>query len=273
VKNGRNIVIFTLFFILTLNILSGDPIIGMSTNTLRKNGFMLEGHFFYSDFTKRYDFSSEEYVPFPSDHKYTIIGFLPEGYYGILDVLTLHLAVPVTMHERDYGTSEKATGLGDVYADLKYRLLEGGYLTPMISFFAGGRFPTGDKDKIPPLGDGSMDFVGGLLLSEYLPMVATHLGIGFWYNGSVDDVDIPDILFYNGTIEYPFFPQFTVLCEADGFISVSGDEQTHSLEICPGVRNSTFPGLDIEVSLKVPLKTRMALRYDFYPFVGCAYTF
>lgn len=272
-KNGMVVAFCILFPIIMIVSLYGDPIIGTSTNTLRKNGFMLEGHFFYDNFTKRYDFQNEEYVPFQSDQKYTIIGFLPEAYYGILDVLTFHLVVPVSMHDRDYGTSEKTTGIGDVYCDIKYRLIEGKDFTPMISCYAGARFPTGGKDKDPPLGDGSMDFLAGVLLTEPLVMFTTHFGIGFWYNGTVDDVDIPDMFFYNGAIEYPISEQFAVLCEADGFISGSGNEQTHALEICPGLTNSTFPGLNIEVSVKIPLKTRIPLRYDFSPFVGCTYSF
>lgn len=251
----------------------GSPIIGSSANTIKGKSFMFEGHFFYNSYTKRYDFNNEEWIQFPTGHSYVSMGFLSQIYYGIFDYLTIRLSLPVLMKNRDYGTSQKSTGIGDVYFDFKHRIVEGRDFIPTISWCGGARFPTGDKDTDPQLGDGSIDGLIGLLVTEELVFLKSHISCGYWYNGKVDGNDIPDMFFYNATLEYPLPAQFAMVGEANGNVVGSGVDQKYVFELCPGLTNKSITGLILEASVKIPIKTRSELRYDYSPFVGLMYFF
>lgn len=269
-----------LFMVLILSIyfsyLSGSPIIGYDASTITQKSFVLEGHFFYNNYTYRYDYSGEEWIEFPSDHSNTQMGLLSEIHYGILDYLTARLTVPLIYHTIDYGTERKSTGLGDLNFDVKYRLFDGSNKIPIISFMGGMRFPTGDSKADVPLGDGSFDAVGGVLITKKLASWTSHLNGGYWYNGEIEDgYDIEDIMFYDVALEYDLPMKSTVIVELNGYYTMTGDETDYNylMELCPGFINRHFGKVVFEASVKIPLSSREVLGYDFSPFVGMIYNF
>lgn len=264
--------LFSLVFIISCSVYAA-PIVGSSANTLKSRSFMFEGHFFYHGYTARYYIDGEEWISFPPDHSYVVMGLLPQLYYGVFDFLTVRLTSPVSMNNRNYGTSEKSKGFGDIVIDFKHRIIKGLGFIPTISYFGGIRLPTGDKETEPPLGDGSTDGVFGLLVTEKVPVLTTHLNLGYWYNGKVEGYDIPDVFFYNIAVEFPLPLQSAVVGELNCSTSGSGIDQKYLYEFCPGVTNKSFPGLVLEASVKIPFKARGGLRYDFSPFVGFMYFF
>ena len=269
---AKILVFLYLFFFVTSSLL-GSPIVGSSAKTLKSRNFMFEGHFSYYSYTSRYDVGSEEWIDFPSEDSYVVIGFLPQFYYGILDYLTVRLTLPVSMKNRDYGTSQKSTGIGDIIFDLKHRLIEGGGGIPIVSWYAGIRLPTGDKETDPQLGDGSIDGVIGILLTEEVSPITAHLKTGYWYNGKVDENDIADKFYYNGAVEYSLPYQCALVGELDGFITGTGLEQKYQLAIAPGITNKSFHGLVLEASVIIPLATRGGLLYSYSPYIGFMYSF
>jgi hypothetical protein len=252
---------------------NAEPIIGSGANTLSRNGIALEAHFGYTSYTARYYIPGEEWLAFGEGESNTEMLFLPQLRYGPFDFLSLRLSIPLIMHKIVNGTEESSTGVGDVCFDFKHLLYRGGKGLPQVSWRAGARFPTGDKDADIPLGDGSMDFMGELLVTEDLPWLSAHANIGYWYNGEVEGVDIDDQIFYTGAVEYPFGFQSSLVAELNGFVSGSGENQFYLLEVCPGITNRTIEKLVIEASVRIPLTARGGLRYDFSPFVGFMYLF
>lgn len=268
--------LIVLIFCIYFSYLSGSPIIGYDASTISQKSFVYEGHFFYTDYTYRYDYSGEEWIEFPSDHSNTQMGLLSEIHYGILDYVTVRLTVPLIYHTIDYGTKRKSTGLGDVNFDVKYRLFDGSDKIPIISFMGGMRFPTGDSKADLPLGDGSLDGFGGVLIRKELGSFTSHLNGGYWYNGESEGGDeIEDILFYDVTVEYEFARPLAVVAELNGYYTITGDESEYDylMEFCPGVINRSFERLVLEASVKIPLSSRTVLGYDFSPFVGASYYF
>jgi hypothetical protein len=250
---------------------NAEPIIGSGTPTLNRNGIALEAHFGYTSYTARYYLSQEEWLGFGEGESNIVMLLFPQIHYGAFDFLNLRLSVPLSIHKATNGTEVSSSGIGDICFDFKHRLYRGEKLLPQLSWRAGGRFPTGDKDADLPLGDGSMDFMAELIVTEVLPWFAVHANIGYWYNGKVDGIDIDDEFFYTAGAEYPFGFQSAMIVELNGFISGSDENQFYLVEVCPGISNSTIRNLVLEASVKIPLKARGNLRYDFSPFVGFIY--
>jgi len=265
--------IFLVFVLLITSYVCGGPIIGSSANTIKSKSFMFESHISYTPYSARYYTDGEEWIGFSEDESNVVIGFLPQLYYGVFDFLTIRLTAPVNMHKIDYGVSEKSTGIGDIIIDFKHRLLNGKLFIPTVSWFGGIRLPTGNKKASPALGDGSTDAVVGILVTEHILKLSSHSKVGYWLNGKVDDVDIPNMFFYNEALEYGLPLKFAFVTELNGFISGSGNEQRYCMEFCPGINNKLFPNLVLEASVKIPIWARLGLRYDYSPFVGFMYLF
>ncbi len=272
-KVSGSVLICLVIILSTVCGVHAEPIIGSGANTVQRNSFMFEGHFGYTSYTARYYLSQQQWIGFGEGESNTAMLILPQLHYGIFDFLSIRLSVPLIMNKVDYGTALSSSGIGDVYFDFKHRLYRGENGLPHVSWRAGGRFPTGSKDADVPLGDGSMDFLAEFLVTEEIPWCALHANIGYWYNGTVDSIDIDDQIFYAAAVEYPFGFQSALMIELNGFVSRSGEDQFYLLEVCPGMSNKTIQNLVLEASVKIPLKARGGLRYDFSPFVGCRYYF
>jgi hypothetical protein len=276
IMNRRATYLFLFIFTIYFSSLSGSPIIGYDANTMPQKHFMYEAHFFYLDYTYRYDYSGEEWIEFPSYHSNVKFGILSEIHYGIFDFVTARLTAPLIFRTIDYGTKETSTGVGDLIVDVKYRIFEGSDALPIISFMGGVRLPTGDSESEVPLGDGSFDVAGGVLIMKKLGSFASHLNGGYWYNGKSESGEqIEDIVFYDVALEYEIAQPLTAIAELNGYYTITGDESEYNylMEFCPGIINKSFKKLVLEGSVKIPLSSRAVLGYDFTPFIGLKYFF
>lgn len=253
--------------------LNGEPIIGSSALTLSKGSFVIESHFGYTGYNAQYYLAQEEWIGFDEGESNTVMLLLPQFHYGVFDFLNVRFSLPLVMHKVDFGTELSSSGIGDLFFDFKHCVYSGGQGMPSVSWRGGGRFPTGDKEADVPLGDGSMDFLAELLITEALPWFTLHANLGYWYNGEVDNVDLDDQITYTAGVEYPFGFQSALLVETSGFVAGSGETQYYLWEVCPGISSNAIRHLALEASVKIPIKARGGLRYGFSPFVGFLYHF
>ncbi len=85
--------------------------------------------------------------------------------YGLTSDWAVEMELPYASRETDAGSSE---GVGDVVLRTRYRFLRLDRPGTQISaaVLAQVKLPTADDDSEPPLGSGSPDLVGGLLLGR-----------------------------------------------------------------------------------------------------------
>ncbi len=249
-----------------------SPLIGASANTLPRGKFMMDGLLWYMDFAESYDYNKGEWVDFQSGESFTKALFLPRFYYGIADFLTIRLTLPVIIQSKKFGEPRiSSKGIGDLVIDPKVCLVKGSRRVPKISGFTGIRLPTGNDAASPPLGDGSTDFLIGILVTHKIKPFTGHATLGYWLNGK----DQPNQTFYNLTFEYPFLSDLGAVCELNG--SMTGESlfkgDKHILELCPGLQYSGFQGFKIGAAIKLPVLAKGGYRYNLAPFVKIVYLF
>lgn len=218
------------------------------------------------DFAQSYDEEKEDWVDLPSGHSYEKALLLPRFYYGIADFLTIRLTLPVIAQNiKTSGSKESSTGIGDLVIDPKIRLVKGSKSIPKISGFTGIRLPTGNDAASPPLGDGSIDFLMGILVTHKIKSLTGHATLGYWLN----EKDQPNQTFYNLAVEYPLLPDLGAVCELNGSMTGEGlfKGDKHILELCPGLQYSGLQGLKIGVAIKLPVLAKGGYRYHLAPFV------
>ncbi len=260
------ILLFPLVVLCTAVETWSSPIVGSSANTLPKGKFMFEGHTLLINFSSIYDENISEWTDLPDDSTFNIYLFLPQFYYGISDWLTVRLTVPVKLQNQKFDVSKESKGISDIVLDTKCRFVKGA----IISGFTGIRFPTGNTEADIPLGDGSTDFVGGLLLTKRVMSVIGNITLGYWLNGkSNSGTQLDNTVFYNITAENPMFNKWAFVLELDG--SKEGDK--YIFQLCPGVYNKSFKGLTLEAALEIPVLAKHGLKYKFAPWVGLIYIF
>lgn len=247
-----------------------SPLIGASANTLPGSKFMVDGLLWYMDFAQSYNEEKEDWVDLPSGDSYEKALLLSRFYYGIADFLTIRLTLPVIAQNiKTSGSKESSTGIGDLAIDPKICLVKGSKSIPKISGFTGIRLPTGDETASPPLGDGSTDFLMGILVTHKIKPFTAHATLGYWLNGK----NLADQTFYNLTVEYPLFRDLGAVCELNGSMTGEGlfKGDKHILELCPGLQYSGFQGLKIGAAIKLPVLAKSGYRYHLAPFVKIVY--
>ncbi len=247
-----------------------SPLIGASANTLPRGKFMVDGLLWYMNFAESDIFAKGDWGDLPSGDSFEKALFLPRFYYGIADFLTIRLTLPaIAQNIKTGGSKERSTGIGDLVIDPKICLVKGSKSIPKISGFTGLRLPTGDDTASPPLGDGSTDFLMGILLTHKIKPFTGHATLGYWLNGK----DRPDQTFYNLTVEYPFLQNLAAVCELNGSMTGEGlfKRDNYILELCPGLQYSGFQGFKIGVAVKLPVLAKGGYRYHLAPFVKIVY--
>jgi len=247
-----------------------SPLIGASANTLPRGKFMVDGLFWYMNFTESDILAKGDWVDLPSGDSYEKTLLLPRFYYGISNFLTIRFTLPIIAQSKNFdGLKQSSEGIGDLVIDPKICLVKGSKSIPKISGFTGIRLPTGDDDASPALGDGSTDFLMGILVTHKIKLFTGHATLGYWLNGK----DLSDQTFYNLTIEYPFPQNLGALCELNGSMTGEGlfKRDKHILELCPGLQYSGFKGFKMGAAIKLPVLAKGGYRYHLAPFVKIMY--
>lgn len=257
--------------------------------TMKKGSFIGMVGFYYKDLVKTYNWTDEEWQEISGSSYLEYGGDLMVG-YGILDNLEFLVHVPVVMKDYDVqGTSSSSSGIGDVFPKVRFMAIKGGKEIPIfLTFLVAARFPTGDKDASPPLGDGTIDIAGGfLLMTKKMSNFVFHLKGAYWYNGKTDsDVDLGDCMPFVGKIDYIINPKL------NGFLNFSGkyqfakkdssgtevpNSEIQRFEIIPGLVWKPIKGLSIRPKVKLPIPTPALNKggklYTFMPGLDIWYVF
>lgn len=95
--------------------------------------------------------------------------------YGLQDNLDILVTVPYVRERVDDGTVSRASGIGDVGLDLKWRFYESGIWSAALK--PGLVFPTGDDSR--RLGAGRLGYGAYLVTSADLAPWVVHLHVGY----------------------------------------------------------------------------------------------
>ncbi|MBN1755022.1 hypothetical protein JW877_02305 [bacterium] len=270
---------FILTSILLITLLVIDiyswPIIGPATRMLNKGEIMLETHYNYQLFNRYYNLAEKEWIKLPSDSLYTINEIVTEFYWGIAREVSLRLILPVKLSQ--FG-KDVNNGIGDGVFSLLYQPVRGEDEEQVGTVLWGGvRFPTGDSENFPPLGDNSYDFLVGLFDVRDFYGALYYTTVGLWLNGkNQDDEEIGVQYQYNFCLSVPVLknsePFVNIVGEFDGYFIGKFKENTRN-QLCLGLQYVDIDHLVIEASVAVPIYSVGGYRYDFTPTAGFIFWF
>jgi len=265
---------------------NASPLIGASANTLPQGAFMVDTWFLYRHFTRSYNATLHAqgdggWVDLPEGTSATAVDFVPRVYYGVTDILTLRVGVPLVYREIDFdpdGTGDSSAGIGDIVIDPKFQIYrgEGGY--PRVALLAGVMLPTGDSDSNPALSDGSLDFLAGFAATERMDEAQAHLCVTYWWNGEAESgADVKDMLIASATIESPLDTYWTLLWEAKVYVGET-PEDYHRVYACPGIAWDNGEHFSIGLSAMIGVTglghgSISSLDYEWAPYVRAYYRF
>jgi hypothetical protein len=206
---------------------------------------------------------------------------VPRLYYGLVDWLTVRLAVPLEDRFMDFPESSgegSSTGLGDVVLDPKLQVFRGASGYPRVAILAGVRFPTGDTEGDLPLSDGSTDYLGGAVVTHDIGGIKAHVCATYWFNGEDENgSNLKDYWITSATVESPVSRHWTLLWELKGYIGETPSE-FYRLYACPGVSWDSGDRLTVGVSALVSIASTGRLGgarydYDWAPYFRLYYRF
>jgi len=278
--------------LLTLILLASLPLsaqlLWRGARTMKQGSLIGMVGIYYKDLSQAYDWTNDEWKDLTDT--YLEYGANLMVGYGILDNLELLVHLPVLMKDYEVqGSSLSSSGIGDLFPKIRFMALPASKGMPIFfTLVAAARFPTGDKDASPPLGDGTIDFGGGfLLMTKKFSNFKFHLKGGYWYNGKTDaDVDLGDLVIGIGKIDYHAAPGVMPFLNLTGKYlfakkDSAGNEVTHSekqrFEVIPGLVWKPIKGLSIRPKVKLPIPTPSLNKggklYTFMPGLDVWYVF
>jgi len=158
-------------------------------------------------------------IPFPGNYKSLMLP--TEIYYGITPRLEVSVIVPFVQNwATNVGPFSRAAAfghLGDVSAQVRYRLLEGSPTSTTVTGYFSVLFPTGHASPLEPkflsidqTGSGAFSFTWGIDIYKYVPRGPILLYANIWYTnfaeGHVNQARVyyPDQVTVNLAMEIPF---------------------------------------------------------------------
>ncbi len=144
-----------------------EPIFSLGPETIFKGGIGVEVEAEYFEKTRL--LRDGRVVSDPLDRENRGLKLNTEIIYGVTEDLSLTLSVPHLSLEKEETSGgrrikKNSSGTGDLLLRGKYRLYKRQTpgVTVSLSPVFGIKLPTGDNDKDPALGTGSVDLLGGL---------------------------------------------------------------------------------------------------------------
>ncbi len=241
---GRAIVVCLAVVLLagTAQLSLASPLVNLSANTLPQGAFMVDFWTVWKSYSQTYTENlyadgDDGWIDFPDGSRLIHATFAPRVYYGVTDIFTLRVALPLEYRYRDFPSeiSQSNTALGDIVIDPKIKIYEGESGYPRVSFLTGVRIGTGDVDGTPVCSDGSTDFVVGGVVSHPVGDVMAHACGVYWFNGENNaGNDVKNIWAGGLTLETYVSDQWSLLWEMKGY---AGEElsEHYRLYACPGI--------------------------------------
>lgn len=122
-----------------------EPVFGLGPETIYKGGIGIETEIEYEKGESEKEISLHE-----------------EIIYGFKENISLTVSFPFIFEKKE--EDSKSSGFGDITFRGKFRLYKKDYFGAQdkVSFIYGIKFPTGNEDKLPPIGTGSFTHTLGL---------------------------------------------------------------------------------------------------------------
>ncbi len=258
--------------------------------TISQGQYIAMASWYLMDFTKSYDWGTEEWKDFPDGQEVTCWGFETMFGYGVTDRIEAHLHVPILFKSSTSvdGVEKSASGIGDIYLKGRYALVPWTKNHYGITLTGNLRFPTGDEEADIALGDGTTDLgLGGIFSSAWMNNFRGHAKLGYWFNGENDDeVNIGDELKMILNIDRNFSPKVmgfltyiyysqTKKEKAPGPVLcvVVPNSQKIRHSACLGVIWKPKAGMFIRPKVIIPIGGEGGSLYDFKPVVDFWYVF
>lgn len=271
----------------TLNAHAQDctPLMWRSAKTLSQGGVLIWDSLFYANLVEKYDWDKKDWIRLAGDNsKFSSVTMLG---YGITDNLEFLAHIPVfSWTSTKSGDTNTETGIGDMSVQTRYFLNRGSKKWPLVNVSAFARFPTGDDETSPALGDGTTDFaVGTTVQTQKIGNFYGILKLGYVFNGETDnDIDLGDEFMYCLKANYQLTKDLKLSCNLRGTIAAKqedadgnkiDDTQKKRLYVCPMVIWSPVKGLKIKPKLKIPLKSESegGKLFDVQYVLECWYVF
>ncbi len=239
--------------------------VARGAKTLPQNGILLWHSFFYYDFDKSYNKVEDKFKDLKGDNsKFTSVSMLG---YGILDNLEIVAQVPVYRFEATKNDdTDKSAGFGDIVLQTRYMAFKGNDYFPAVTISAFGRFPTGDEDETPALGDGTYDFGIITFISKKIADFSANFKAAYVFNGeNDDDTNIGNEFVYALKCDYVLFKQLKIGLQFAGFLK-GKDRDSHDdkiaysdkdrMNIIPMINFRPIKGLNIRPKIIFPIESQ-----------------
>lgn len=256
-----------------------------SAKTLSQGQAIVMASWYLMDYTKSYDWASEEWKDFPDGKESSCWGFETMFGYGVTDRLEVHLHVPILFKSsKNVGADEiSASGIGDIYLKGRYALVPWTKNHFGLTFTGNLRFPTGDEEADIALGDGTVDLgLGAIYSSAWMNDFRGHVKLGYWLNGeNEDEVNVGNELKLILKLDRNFTPKVM------GFLSYTYYSQTKKETAAGIVPNSQKirhyaslggvwkpkAGMFVRPKVIIPVGGEGGTLFDFKPMVDFWYVF
>ena len=260
-------VILTVLCCMIAGGVQGDPIVGAGASTGPKGMLIVEPHYLYMDFQEMYDAVTGDYVDLPPGGNLEFQMALLQVTYGISERFWPRLNIPYWWRSMSLGPAQgNSSGFGDIIVDLKSKLIMGENLQQGVVLLTGLKLPTGDSDELPSLGDGSVDFGGGLTASKRFGPVQLNGFAAWWFNEENDFGDDRDELEYSASAQFLLSRSVIPNVEVYGKRLEGGSER--SLDLVLGLQYWPKRKLLVEAAVRIPIDNKGGYKYDWAPYVG-----
>ena len=277
------IILNSIFLITPLGARAQDatPLLWRSAKTLTQGGILIWDSLFYADLTEKYDWNKKDWVDLSGDYsKFTSLTMFG---YGITDQLEILGHIPI---HRWTSAGESTTGIGDMSLQIRYLLNNNSKSWPFVNIYAFVRFPTGDDEESPAVGDGTTDFaLGTNIQTQKIGKFSGLLKMGYVFNGKDDaDIDLGDEFRYCLKANYHLKKSIILSCNLMGIKTYKKKDadgnkientRKNRLYVVPMVIWSPVKGLKIKPKLKVPIRSECkgGNLFDVQYILECYYCF
>jgi hypothetical protein len=125
--------------------------------------------------------------------------------------------------EREIRRHGSATGIGDTFVDVSYRIIEETEAMPEMSVHAGVKFPTADEDK--GLGTGEFDYQTGVAINKEVGRWSLEGGVDYNILGEPDDYDLDNYVSGYGEVATEVLPNTEVAMQLFGAQAASEESK------------------------------------------------
>ena len=262
-----------------------------NAKTAEKGSFIIMGQWYFSSYSKSYDWSAAEWKNLPNSQKMADWGVETMFGYAITDRWEAMIHLPLLFLSSEMpdvisGTTIKksASGKGDLYLKTRYALLPWSNKKHGLVLICAFRFPTGDESADIPLGDGGSDLgLGAIFTTKWFnDLHRGHLKLSYWINGeNGEEVKIGNQFKLIAKYDYNLSPSFMPVISYIFFTQAETQSNGIKLDRTRKIRHTLTPGVTWKPKSGLFVRPKVTLflageggnRYSFKPMVDVWYVF